>query len=651
MFGDPVVDLAAPTDGETTMFGDPVVGAPEQGLMGRINETMEGIPIVGAHFKAGRNLAEAVTNPETWQRGAETIANDIQGGTQGVNPTATQEAVRSGQAIGELIKQPGMKPYISVYDGPQMAPLSDYPADKFTTVMQDGTTYVVPRNATDSAGEGIEEGPLASLGRLFGYGIPNSRPINASMAEAPAAVAPAPRQEAAQAAQDLGITPSLGMTGTAGSKAAAAGEQFAPTAGPIRRDAERVTSEIAGAANRIADKAGPGVTRFDAGTALQEGGETYVQGVRDTQSRLFKAVDNTIAPETTIAAPETVAFLDKEISALEGLPNIAQTLGNGKIAAWREDLASGNLTWQAARKLRSDIGEAVGKISGPNSDMAQGRLKAIYGRLSDDIRAAAEAAGPDAANAWNRAQTYTRVSEDRIRTAFGKILKADTPERAYSILTGYAAEGASGSNITALKRVMQSLPEDDRAVVAGTIVRRLGRASAGAQDAAGEAFSPATFLTNWNKMSPEARATIARNGLDDGVADELTKLAKVAERYKESGADRNHSNTAGAMSQIALASGVIGALFGGGSPMAAAGIVAGAAGANVSARFLTNPRVLHALNRAAATGELTALKRIAEGQGVTPEIAMEAATILRLQAPEAPSSPQSQPTGLLPTGG
>jgi hypothetical protein len=289
----------------------------------------------------------------------------------------------------------------------------------------------------------------------------------------------------------------------------------------------------------------------------------------------------------------------------------------------------------------------IGDYNGPQREMATGRLKAIYGKLSDDLRAAAEAAGPEAAQAWNRAQTYTRVSEQRINSAFGKILKADTPERAYSILTNYAAEGQSGSNITALKRVMQSLPEDDRAVVAGTIIRRLGRAGNGAQNAEGDAFSPSVFLTNWNKMNPEARHSIARNGLDDGVGDDLMKLAKVAEGWKKSGADRNHSNTAGTVAQIGLASGVLGALFGGGSPMAGAGLIAGAGAANVSARFLTNPRVLHALNRLAATGEATALQQIAAGKGVTPEIAAEAAAILRLEAGE-PSSPQSPQRALAP---
>lgn len=627
---------------------DPAAGAEaappaDEGFLGKADRILSETPIVGAHYRAGKAIGDMLTDPSKWTGAAESIGNDLNAGFQGVNPVATQEAAQSGQAIGTLVQTPGMRPYIAMFDG-TMAALKDFPADRYVTTSVEGTTYVVPRNATDSAGEGIEESPLASLGRLFGYGIPTGVPEAARAVAAPTK-AVGERQAAAQAAQDLGITPSAGMMGTVRGKVAAAGEQFAPTAGPFRRDAERVTEEIAGAAGKIADAAGPGVSPFDAGSALQEGGRTYVQGVRDTQGKLFDAVDQAIPRDTRIGTPETRDYILQEVSRLAETPNIARSVGTGKLQGWLEDLAAvepkGGLTWDAARSLRSQIGETIGDIKGPERDIATGKLKAIYGRLTDDLKAAAEAAGPQASYAWTRAQKYTKASEGRIEQAFSKVLKADTPERAYSILTGYATEGSGQANINALNRVFMSLPKEDRAVVSGTIIRRLGRATAGTQDAAGEAFSPATFLTNWNRMSPEARATIARGGMDPGVPDQLTKLAKVADQWKKAGLDKNHSNTGGTVGQIGLWTGFFASLFTG-NLGTAAGIAGGAGAANLSARAMTYEPFLKALNRIAATGEASAMQRLATSPDVPREIAMEAATVLRLAAPEA-SSPQSQP--------
>jgi hypothetical protein len=416
------------------------------------------------------------------------------------------------------------------------------------------------------------------------------------------------------------------MLGTAQGKIAAAGEQFAPTAAMFGRDAKRVTGELGQAAFRLADRAGPGVSQADAGTALQRGGESFVNAVKDRRSALYGAVDQAIPKGTGIASPETVGLLEREIGKLAALPNISKTLGNGKLEGWLTDLKSGNLTWEAARALRTEIGEAVGSITGPTADMAQGRLKAIYGALSKDLDAAASAAGPEAAQAWRRANTFTRLSQQRIDTAFGKVLgKNITPEKAYDALTGMALEGGPRSNTAALRNVFHSLPKEDAAEVAGTIIRRLGRATAGAQDAAGEAFSADTFLTNWNKMSKPARAIIGRSGFDPSVGEELTKLAGVVERAKEAGSFRNRSNTGNAVLSGALGASAWAA------PISTA---ATAAVTHLSARALTNHGFLRALNDYAAKGQAGALLRIARSDS---PLAMEAATILRLQVPETTS--------------
>ncbi len=214
----------------------------------------------------------------TLQDGAEGIVNDMGAGMQGVNPVAL--AKHRGQAVGVL-----KDGYVDV-DGTRDS-LDNYPADRFVTRQEGGQTYIYPRTPD------LPESRAASAGRLLGYGVPDMG-VNAVVAGA----------QGAREAADLGITPSFAMRNAATGKIAAAGEQFAPTASRFRQDAQRVSGEMGDAAFRLADKAGPGSTPYEAGTAIQRGGESFISGVKDRRTALYGAVDQTMAPKTRIATPE-----------------------------------------------------------------------------------------------------------------------------------------------------------------------------------------------------------------------------------------------------------------------------------------------------------------------------------------------------------
>lgn len=535
---------------------------------------------------------------QRFKNAAAGMFNDISAGLQGVNPVALQET--TGRAVGVL-----KDGYVDV-DGTR-EPLENYPADRYVTRFEpsNGLTYIVSRSEKDSAGEGIEEGRAASAGRLLGYGLPSR-----AFAQA------APANALAQDAASVGVTPSFGMGGAGRSRLAAAGEQFPPTAGVFKRDAARVTEELGEAAGRLADRAGSGVTPVNAGEALQRGGETFVTGARGVQSKLYGAVDAAIPPSTGVSAPNTLAALAREGDKLRKLPN---TITADRLKA----LEAGTMTWEQARALRTDIGTALRSFDGAETNVAKGQLDQIYAALSKDLDAVAAGAGPEAARAWKRANTFTRASEGRIKQAFGSILgEKVSPEAAYGRLVAMTSADGSRANIGALNKVFQSLPKEERAVVAGTIIRRLGRATAGAQDAAGEVFSPATFLSNWNNMSKEARLIVGRNGLDPGVGGELVKLARTIEAAKEAGKARNTSNTGSVIASLGLGSAFT---------VAPTTTVALSAISHLSARALTSREFLSAMNAYAAHGQAGPLLRLATGEG---PLALEAATVLRLQSAE-----------------
>ena len=168
-----------------------------------------------------------------------------------------------------------------------------------------------------------------------------------------------------------------------------------------------------------------------------------------------------------------------------------------------------------------------------------------------------------------------------------------------------------------MRQIKSSLSRDDWTQVSESIADRLGKAKAGGQNADGNVFSPATFLTEWNKMSPDARRIL----FDEPVRVELEKIAKVSERVKAGNMERNASNTGTIVAATALASAFIKA------PVATA---AGLATATISAKAMTSPIFLRAVNRA-MSGDTKAIEAMAKGKGPYAE---DAALLMRMAASE-----------------
>src|SRR5690606_13235399 len=109
----------------------------------------------------------------------------------------------------------------------------------------------------------------------------------------------------------------------------------------------------------------------------------------------------------------------------------------------------------------------------------------------------------DAAQAYRMADRFWRERVDEIDRTLAPIIGKDgakSAEQAFQAVERMTR--TQGGNAQRLARLMSSLPDEEAAMVRATIIGRLGNARSGAQNAAGDAFSPQTFLTNWNDMSP-----------------------------------------------------------------------------------------------------------------------------------------------------
>jgi hypothetical protein len=221
------------------------------------------------------------------------------------------------------------------------------------------------------------------------------------------------------------------------------------------------------------------------------------------------------------------------------------------------------------------------------SDVPRSKWKPLYAALSKDMAAAAKEAGPKAEAAFVRANNYHRAGMQRLDDVLGPIMKKGDPEDVFRAALSGTQEGA-----TTIAGVMKSLPPESKKAVSATMLQRLGKATPGKQNELGEAFSTETFLTNWNKLHPDAKRSLFST-LPDEMRGDLDKIAKVASNVREgSKVFANPSGTTqGTASAMTTGGFVISLLTG--QWHAAAGIAGGVASSYGAGHLMTSPGFVH----------------------------------------------------------
>lgn len=400
-----------------------------------------------------------------------------------------------------------------------------------------------------------------------------------------------------------GTSPTLGQA-TEGRIARATESLLAKTpggAGVIAKRAQGQADDMANAVQKLSDELAPGASAVNAGEAIAKGVRVFKEGFKLTQNRLYNTLDKHIASDTPIQVTGTQQALKTLNADIPGAPSLSEFFKNAKIKgidrALQADLdasaasaADGNgaLPYEAIKKLRTLVGNEIADNS-LVSDVPRSKWTALYGALSDDLGVAAKNAGPQAEQAWQRANQFTKSQLARLEEV-STIVARDTPEK---IFLGAISGTAEGDTI--VKRVISMIPKSQRREVAAAVLQRMGRATPGQQNAEGNAFSSETFLTNLSKLSEPARKTLFGRTDVEGIEAQLGQFAKVAESRRDGGrVFANPSGTAPAAAQIAMGGGVGGAaavslLTGNPVPLGVA--LAAPVAANSTARLITSPKM------------------------------------------------------------
>jgi hypothetical protein len=290
-------------------------------------------------------------------------------------------------------------------------------------------------------------------------------------------------------------------------------------------------------------------------------------------------------------------------------PNFGKSYIDQQVDDYLMGRADGKLPYEAVQKLRTMIGH---ELEGTSllSDVPRSKWAQVYKALTRDMEAAAVT--PEQKQALSRANWYYKARIQRLELLDAVVRRNGGPEKVYrSIMQG----GNDGGTI--IRTVMRSLPQDGKRALTAAVVRRMGLATPGRQSASGDRFSVDSFLTNWSRVSPQAK-----NALFDAHGAEfrrdMDRIARVAETIKEGkGVLANPSGTVRQATAFGYWMSLLGTLALGRFDTAGAFAAAGA-GANISARAMTNPSFVRWLAnstvfpRGSVVAQIQSLRSIAQ---------------------------------------
>jgi hypothetical protein len=342
---------------------------------------------------------------------------------------------------------------------------------------------------------------------------------------------------------------------------------------------------------------------------------------------LWNKADQMIDPALPVDTTNTKSMLGQLVRG----DGVGQILDNPKLVQLQQVLdESPTVDYQTLKSLRSSIGQKIGNNE-LISDIPRAELKRVYGAITQDIKSAAAKSSPEALKAFERANAYTRTGHDRIDDYLERIAtKVDTDK----IFNAVAKGGEGTKTINAVKR---SLKPEEWEVVASNVIRRMGRANSGAQNAEGDAFSIDKFVTDWDKLGTAKKALFSGSDKLNSYYDDLSKLARVASTVKYAGKQgANYSGTVQAGSRIAAGAGLAGGVATV-DPVVLSVVASSIAMNNAGARLMTNPTFVKWLAKSSKIPASNASAAIGSLVNVANQSSADDAAIIQQLAEELES--------------
>lgn len=330
---------------------------------------------------------------------------------------------------------------------------------------------------------------------------------------------------------------------------------------PLQQSAKENMEALKFSSEYLAKEYGPILTKEEMSRLVQGGARGAMDRLDDVYGKLFRRVAEQIG-DNPQALGNTRDILTKFAQEASTGPE-SGIMKIGTDILQKADAQGGGLAFESLKKFRSKVGDMMKDPSLISTrDIQSGDLKRLYGALTQDMEQAAKAAGPKAHASWRAANKYFEISINQKVPILEEIVKKGYSEDAYNIVMRASEKG--GSRLRTLRRQM---PNDEWNAVSGTIFGNLG--------GEGTTFSANTFLTNWKKLSPEAKTALWAGTKHQGLYKQINEFASVAGDFKSIEALANKSKTGSVLMFFSLY-GALGGAVGGIAGRGAGGAISGA---------------------------------------------------------------------------
>jgi hypothetical protein len=369
------------------------------------------------------------------------------------------------------------------------------------------------------------------------HGIFNPKETASALLRKAAKVNP----EKIQAFHEAGINPTYADVGGRTGSILQNLTENVPFAGEIIKKAR--DQQIQNIQNQLTKITGSeGGTIHEAGTTLKEGAKNFLARNDARVEQLYNKVERMVPKETPVSLKNTFDIINDPVVGTAAEIGIGNTKRiTSFINQIKEATEEGKLVpYSSLRTLRTMIGK---QFKNPNLEGDErAAISKIYGALSNDMRNAVAQSdmgkiGKESAlKAFDRANKYFGASSDFIKKNIEPLVKAETPKKVYDLALKGTRQGG-----TDVRRIMKNLNPDQQDFVRSSITNEMGLATAGQQNAYGDVFSPAKFLTEWNKLN-KVNPNAIKDIYTPSQRTAILNLNKAISNLKESGKLKQTSN-------------------------------------------------------------------------------------------------------------
>ncbi|MFV1475974.1 lytic transglycosylase domain-containing protein [Serratia marcescens] len=358
-------------------------------------------------------------------------------------------------------------------------------------------------------------------------GAAADRETTSRMADAARDVAP--RQDVIDAAKQLGLSEDdLLLSHVSGNQAYRDFEQALKSVpgSQLAAQENQALTKIAKRATDLTDTAGALPDKAAMNDKFLSSFQRGIATVQNKSDQLYNQISAAIPKGQTVEANNIIRYLDgkaDELGGAEHLSTMEKRVYNSVAPAGTEATAP---TYARLDNIRKQIGQAIGKNSGPFRDEETGALKQLYANLTADQEQAVVAAGMG--DKWQAAKKLIGVRttmEDALTGLLGKDLRGDIGTKAALAIRNLSKGDAKG--FRALQQDIPS-PRIRREVVATSLRDAFSQGSRKENE-----FHLPGFVDWYQGMKSSGTLPMVERELGARTANQLRNLFTVSQAVRQ----------------------------------------------------------------------------------------------------------------------